>query len=269
MQVSRASPVAMEARAPNSRCTYTIILLATVPLVLALSLFLAARRALGAMIEPLPPLLLVRTALVALAWVWLARIAACTVKGGAESAATRTRYWLLWCSPWLTLLFIAYACSYPVDRAVDWLVWMVTMAAAWLGPRIIGVREKHAARPATASKLRSPAARVTSDADRVLQQLTRYRTADGREIIRGTLMAEFAPGERQATLYVGFCPPFKFLPAVEAEIADTDAATVKLTQVLHNGAQIDVRLSQPARTQADLVVDIVAAERHRDDASSV
>ena len=43
-----------------------------------------------------------------------------------------------------------------------------------------------------------------------------------------------------------FCPPFELLPQVEANIADDFDATVKVAQVLHNGAQLEVRLSEPA-----------------------
>jgi hypothetical protein len=92
----------------------------------------------------------------------------------------------------------------------------------------------------------------------MLQQLTRVRTNDGREAISGTLAAEFAIGQRDATLYIAFCPPFERLPDVDAWIADDSGATVKLAQRLHQGAQFEVRLSEPADEPFRVTVEFVA-----------
>jgi hypothetical protein len=99
-----------------------------------------------------------------------------------------------------------------------------------------------------------------SDTEVRLQQLTRYRAADGTQSIHGTLIAEFAPGERSATLYVAFCPPLERLPTVEAEAIDDASASVKLTQLLHNGVQLDVRLPQPANDKQTVTVEMVATD---------
>src|SRR4029079_15317041 len=96
--------------------------------------------------------------------------------------------------------------------------------------------------------------------ERVLQQLTRFRTAEGKDTIRGTVVAEFAVGERQTTVYIGFCPPFERLPQVEANIIDDFDAEVKLAQVLHNGAQLDVRLSEPAEDALTVSIEFFASE---------
>ena len=70
---------------------------------------------------------------------------------------------------------------------------------------------------------------------------------------------QFAAGERQVTVYAGFCPPFELLPEVEVNVADDFEAEVKLAQVLHNGAQIDVRLSEPAEEPVTVTIEFVAA----------
>jgi hypothetical protein len=98
--------------------------------------------------------------------------------------------------------------------------------------------------------------------EQLLQQLTRCRTADGSDVIRGTLVAEFAPGQRTATLYVAFCPPFERLPQIEAEIDEADLATIKLTQVLHNGAQLEVRLSRASTLRQAIAIELYAAQPH-------
>jgi hypothetical protein len=74
------------------------------------------------------------------------------------------------------------------------------------------------------------------------------------------LRAEFAGGERTATLYVGFCPPFELQPLVEAAAIGGPPASVKLIQVLHQGAQIEVRLSAVAACQQCVTVRLSAIE---------
>jgi hypothetical protein len=74
------------------------------------------------------------------------------------------------------------------------------------------------------------------------------------------LTAEFSPGQRTATLYVGFCPPFEFLPVVTAHAPGNTHTTVKVAQVLHNGAQLEVRLPHAAGSQQVANVEFYAAE---------
>jgi hypothetical protein len=93
-----------------------------------------------------------------------------------------------------------------------------------------------------------------------IQQLTRYRTADGAHSIHGTLLAELEPGERSTTIHIAFCPPFERLPTVEAEAVDDSSATVKLSQVLHNGVQIDVRLPEPAEDKYCITIEMTATD---------
>jgi hypothetical protein len=94
--------------------------------------------------------------------------------------------------------------------------------------------------------------------EQILQQVTRLRTAEGNDAVRATVTAEFAPGERQNTVYVGFCPPFELLPEVEANVADDSEADVKLAQVLHSGAQLEVRLSEPATEPTVVSIELFA-----------
>jgi len=106
----------------------------------------------------------------------------------------------------------------------------------------------------------APPANGDATTEQVLQRLTRVRTVDGHEAISGTLLAEFAPGERNATLHVAFCPPFETLPNLEAQIADDSEASVKVTQVLHNGAQLEVRLPEPADETIAVEVEFFATD---------
>ena len=77
--------------------------------------------------------------------------------------------------------------------------------------------------------------------------------------MRGVLTAEFRAGERQTTVYVGFCPPFELLPQVEAASASEFEAEVKPIQILHNGAQLEVRLDEPAEEPLAVSIEFFAS----------
>jgi hypothetical protein len=92
-----------------------------------------------------------------------------------------------------------------------------------------------------------------------LQQLTRVRTAEGIESIHGTLQAEFAAGQRHATLHVGFCPPLEGQPAVEVEVIDGPDATVKVVQAFAHGARFELRLAEPAEDACRVAIEFAAS----------
>jgi hypothetical protein len=244
-------------------------LIASIFFALGLASFLLVRRATGALAVPLPLLPLTATAMAIFTWVWGVRIAwARQADRGAIVASPFDRIVVIWL-PLVTLMAVAVACSYPGQRVVDWLVWLPVIVANSVGPqRVARWWRAHAsttfrASPTscnpTAAGLEQPS-EASEDSETLLQQLNRFRDADGRETVRGTLVAEFAPGERTATLHIAFCPPFELLPQVQAEIADGPDANVKVAQVLHNGARLDVRLVQPTIVAAAVSLEIVAGE---------
>jgi hypothetical protein len=207
-------------------------LMASVVLVLAVAMFLVARRLSGAFAESLAPVPLIITAIGLLAWATAVRL----------RLGDRRVDWLLA----MVLALFAFACSFPGNRAVDWVVWVTTFAAFALVP----------------ARRSSPA--IGSESDKVaavLQQLTRSRTAAGCETIRGTLVAEFAAGERTAILHIAFCPPFEQLPTVEAEVAKGPACDVKLAQILHQGARLEARLARASTSAERATIEFSASDR--------
>jgi hypothetical protein len=157
---------------------------------------------------------------------------------------------------------VAIACSWPGGRWIDWLVWVPIVAGEWFGPRLRGV-------PAQPSALRrtvpgSPAMGSTTGGpareDQLLQELTRVCRADGSEMVRGALVAQFAPGVRSVALYAAFCPPLARLPRVQAEITGGPDATVKVVQVLTGGVRIDVQLARAAERAECVWVEMVATD---------
>lgn len=141
------------------------------------------------------------------------------------------------------------------NRLLSRLAWAATGAAIALAPQLF----RRAANSSVTAARRTPQP-ATNGEPCPIQQLTRYRNADGSHSIHGTLLAEFISGERTATLVIAFCPPFERLPTVDAEIADDSGATVKVTQILHNGAQFEVRLPQPCDNHHSVTVEMLATD---------
>jgi hypothetical protein len=221
------------------------VIAATVVFALAVGLFLLQRRFSGALSTPLPVLQLIATGALVAAW---------AVAVSKLSRATPT----LTAIAFVAILLIALACSYPGSRIVDWLVWPTAMFAAALFPLALplaATRHRSAESPSAPNLIDAE-----TEPEHVLQQITRTRNADGTEAIRATLVGEFNTGERQTTLHIAFCPPFERLPEVEANLNDDLDATVKLTQVLQNGAQIEVRLAEPAEELLHVGIELFATD---------
>jgi hypothetical protein len=212
-----------------------LTVLASELLLLGMAIVLCARRASGAFTSPLPAWPLVATAAGLLAW-------AVVVRAVARSMHAR---WL----PTAVILLFAIACSYPATRAVDWATWLSTLLLdLWSQSKLAGaqLRPVHSAQ-------------IELNTELQIQQLTRFRTADGSETIRGIMVAEFAAGERSTEVYAAFCPPFEHLPKVEAQVADDSQAKVKITQHLHNGVQFEVRLPHAAASRQNVTIEFFAS----------
>jgi hypothetical protein len=240
--------------------------LATIPFVSALAFFLAARRVAGAMDSQLAPVPLFLTGVFLLGWVLSVgvtfRVGTHGVPGPPANRTNETSNYFLGAA-WISILLFAFACSFPFNRFVDWLVWAPTVAIGGILP-IYLQRQSQCQTPGGPHPPRISIASEPSE--QVLQTITRIRADDGRESIRASLWVEFAPGDRNATVYVAFCPPFRRLPEVDVDFDDAIVSAVKLTQVLHNGAQVDVTLTDPAAADTVVAIDLFAAETPHDGA---
>lgn len=204
------------------------VTLASLALMLGLGAFLLGRRLGGAMSEPLAPVPLVATAAALTLWATVLRL---RLRSGPLA-------WL----PLATLALFAVACSYPGGRSYDWAVWLAALAIYWFAPA-------RRSSPATGTELGAHAV--------VTQRMARSRSGEG-EAIYGTLLAEFAAGERTVTLHVAFCPPFEQLPHVDAEAVDGE---VRVVQVLHQGARLEVRRWSDDLAPAPVPVEFAATCR--------
>jgi hypothetical protein len=237
-------------RARSGQRAESALVIASIVFAIAIGSFLVWRCAVGAIDTPIPAVGLVATALGLTVWAIVVRAVAATLPIGRLWTWRQAAGWAVL---GVVVLF-AVGCSYPGARILDWLVWLSAGAVVFAAPAVMHMKKE--------SLLKRNSAKTDGSAsdEKILQQYSRVRSAEGQDTISGTLVAEFAVGERQVTVYAGFCPPFELLPEVEVYVADDFDAEVKLIQVLHNGAQIEVRLSEPAEEPASVVIEFVAAE---------
>jgi hypothetical protein len=237
--------------AAAERASVRRLVLVSIGIVLAIGAFLFLRRLSGAFSAPLPTAPLVISATILSAWAIAIQVLASRWLGSVEATI----------APIAIVLLFAVACSFPGYRLVDWLVWTAAVLV------IVGFTGgSRSARWQRRRTLREPGPLglpaneeppCESHKERTIQRITRTRTG-GRDTIQAELVAEFSRGARQASLFVAFCPPFERMPEVEASVADDTDATVKLAQVLHNGAQLEVRLPEPAEDAFNVCVEFVA-----------
>jgi len=96
--------------------------------------------------------------------------------------------------------------------------------------------------------------------ENTMQQMTRERGADGKEIVSGWIRVEFAAGQRHATAHVAICPPFDAAPHCAVEAVDGPSAQVKVAQALPHGARLDLKLDEPAPDATSVVVEFALSE---------
>lgn len=216
---------------------------------LVIGTFLLQRCASGALGTPLPRIQLIAMVAVLTVWAVIVRIVLWKMQQRAVAF-----------SPLIVLLLFAVACSYPGNRLIDWTAWLLSTCAMLVPARVVRkLLQRVHVRTAVTKEDHTVAENAHVD-PLIVQKFTRHRAADGSESIRGTMTADFVIGQRSATLFVAFCPPFARLPTVEAHVTDDWPAEVKVTQRLHHGAQLEVRLTEPAEDEFRLQVEMYAAE---------
>jgi hypothetical protein len=253
----------------------------------AVALLLVARRMMGALTEELSWPAVGITALLSFAivsglrvlwWRSFSDLGIAKPQAAAKPPATADRRqaaaWVGWGGS-LTLLLLAGGVSFPRGGSQDWVIWVpVLVADQWLRWRMAGDEQnfkvpspspspgywggglvKGSKPPATADR------RQAAGKDEY-QQIVRTRDSMGVEMVTATLRTDFVEGQRNATVYVGFCPPLARVPVIT--IAPLDGAEAKIVQAFAHGARIDVRLAQLAREAMSVSLNLVAKPQAAD-----
>ncbi len=190
--------------------------------------------------------------------------------------------------PSISLIAILFVCGLPADHFLPWLL-LVPMIVAdqfWresffdngkLASEAILLAEKNESysvvennnNESLLNKIEnslhlepeSEDFNVVPEAGIVLQQLTRVRDVMGVESLYGILRAEFTKGQQTATIHVGFCPPLNYTPTVNVEVLEGPEARIKIVQSLPQGARIEVRLRAAAIKNKVVTLEMAAFEQ--------
>jgi hypothetical protein len=226
----------------------------------AIGLLLISRRATGAIVSdlPLPHLILAAVVVGAVVlggraiWRWGA-----LSRERQEPQLAAAFGW----SGSAAVVLMAIGCS--LERGWDWLVWLPLIGVEQWQLRWF-LREIGARQPVVRDVRKTGDAISQRKTDHAiagfmeLQRVLRVREEGGAEAVHARLVAEFATGQRQATLHVAFCPPLERVPVIEMEVVDGPEAELKAGAAYCHGARVEVRLGEPAEEECAVVVEMVA-----------
>ncbi len=226
------------------------------------AILICLRRSSGALIQPLPPPVLVACggllATAALAF----RAVFSTSLPGTDRRVTYS----VWAAPSVVLALWAASLSLDGSATSGLLgLWGLPLAEeGWSWGRLW--REQ--AGPAPCAPGRPPVVEARAplgialigQADEeldatVTQQIVRRRQSDRSEAVEGWVRADLAVAQRHATAHVAICPPLDGLPECFAEQMAGPPAAIKVAQVLPYGVRFEIKLDKPAQEAASVVVE--------------
>jgi hypothetical protein len=246
--------------------------IAVTSLVVLAAVLLVSRRLAGALVEPLPVVMLAATGVVAAA-------AAASVRRLSGRFATR---WLLSAA----IVLIALALSLPgsswLGLTVLWLLVVGEEVWTWRSRPIkpknrIDVAWRHCSQngslqDAIQSQTSEDTEPVSVEPPSVksdepdwndttaMQRLKYARSADGVQSVEGWLRAEFSAGQRTAVVHAAFCPAFSRAPQVESEPLEGPDCEIRPTLTLPWGIRWEVKLSRAAKLPTSVVLGFFANE---------
>lgn len=158
---------------------------------------------------------------------------------------------------WAAVAATATSLTLPETKpSATALLWIPAVVSSALGLYRLFAASKQERAPLPRLAVHEPAA--GGSVRRLRNQTTRFIDAAGRDVIEGTAVAEFAPGQRVASLHLAFCPPFARTPEIASGVASEAAAEVKVVQALAYAARFDVKLSTVAATSLEVPISFSA-----------
>ncbi len=236
---------------------------ATLSLLAAVALTIVARRAAGALEDPLPPMALATTGL-------LVAAAAAAIRLGWPSARRGMVDWIVMVATSLAVVALGASLRLPGTPAAGMFLLCMPLLAeeswawAWHNRQCfdslpndrptIRIDAPHGATPHALLLDRE-----TADlAEEVTQQLTRRQTADGADELSGWLRMPFAAGQRTGSIHLAFCPPMAATPELAVEQIDGPEARIKVGQLLPYGSRLDLKLAAAAEEPTAVLVQFSA-----------
>jgi hypothetical protein len=221
----------------------------------ALVLVLVARRAAGALVEPLSPVGWLFVALAVAAWL-------CCVMApiSARRSLPRAERLALVGLPLAVAALLGLLLWLPGTAPVSLVAYVAIVTAG--GSTRSTLRRSLWRRPDrrdgasdASHDLGDESSEAESLSPGVVQQLVRTREPGQPETLRGTLRVDFVRGQRAAAAHVAICPPFVGPPDCQAAVVSGPAAEVRVVTALPFGVRLDVKLGQVAVWEESVLVE--------------
>ncbi|MEX0678502.1 MAG: hypothetical protein WD063_15585 [Pirellulales bacterium] len=261
-------PVGMGLAAPVLSRLGRVLAISAIGLLALTGLVICARRATGALAEPLSPGLLAGLGVV------LAALAVLFRKTFVAVPLPRAAAFALWAAPSSVLVIWAAAVSLEGSGTLGLValfgVLLLEEGYSWGRLRVKSdAATRHAKAPLDSLAPRGAAGRpgvcnapaIESDRDEAVTQSMIRRQRETGEVIEGWLRVDFAAAQRHAAAHVAICPPMDRVPECFAEQMDGPPAAIKVAQVLACGVRFEVKLDQPAEEPASVLIEFSIQER--------
>lgn len=235
--------------------TATVAVLALLGLA---GLLLVARRASGALVEPLPPLTLLALGLSLAGAALLARR---LLAAEAPNAAWRIAAWVM---PSVVLLMWMLGVTLPGTNPAGLIAFsgLILLEEGWSWGRFRGRAGSSRLRDRTPSGEAGGLLVEDEPAgydEAVTQQVVRRREESG-EVLTGWTRVDFAQAQRVAAAHLAICPPLASNPTCDAEQQDGPPAQLKVTQAMSYGVRLEIKLDEPAETPTSVIVEFSIQE---------
>ncbi|HVC97392.1 MAG TPA: hypothetical protein VND64_27165 [Pirellulales bacterium] len=219
---------------------------------------LGGRRFAGALTLPLDAVVLAAVATGAALAAALARFA---WRSGSPQRPGKIMDHAALAAPTAGILLLGYGLTPPDSpfwaKALFWTFLVSEEAASgWWA-----FRRGHAPWPGQPRLGGATSKRRLPSGEQLTQRLSRSKTADGVEWLRGSVRADFAPGSSAARIHVAFCPPMSRLPRFEFHQSSGPPSRITLGRLLPHGARLELKLTGPAREAVTVWVEFTASEK--------
>ncbi|TVS14515.1 MAG: hypothetical protein EA424_19190 [Planctomycetaceae bacterium] len=99
----------------------------------------------------------------------------------------------------------------------------------------------------------------------VSQRVVRARDERDAEVVFGTVRCSFAPGQRQQSIHLAFCPPLRKLAQLATDQVAGPAVQIKTVTAETFGVGLEAKLASPSKEPTEVQIQFFAFEKSPDD----
>jgi hypothetical protein len=101
--------------------------------------------------------------------------------------------------------------------------------------------------------------------EHISQRVVRARDERDAEVVFGTVRCSFAPGQRQQSIHLAFCPPLQKLGQLATDQVAGPAVQIKTVTAETFGVGLEAKLASPSKEPTEVQIQFFAFEKSPDD----